>query len=57
MEEEGEGGRGGASFHIWQVVANTVNKQSWKADKEKSSNLGIWCTTIVTPQCKETSKL
>jgi hypothetical protein len=28
-------------LQIWRVAANILNKQSWTADKEQSSRLGV----------------
>jgi len=32
---------GGDSFHIWRVVANVLNVQSWTVDKAWYSRLGM----------------
>ena len=33
---------GGVGLQIWRLAANILNKQSWTADKEWSSSLGVW---------------
>ena len=36
------GCRWGIGLQIWRLAANIVNKQSWTADQEWSSSLGVW---------------
>ena len=33
---------GGVDLKIWRLAANILNKQSWTADQEWSSSLGVW---------------
>ena len=33
---------GGVGLQIWRLAANILNKQSWTADQEWSSSLGVW---------------
>ena len=33
---------GGVGLQIWRIAANILNKQSWTADQEWSSSLGVW---------------
>ena len=33
---------GGVGLQIWRLAANILNKQSWTADQEWYSSLGIW---------------
>ena len=33
---------GGVGLQIWRLAANILNKQSWTADQELSSSLGVW---------------
>ena len=33
---------GGVGHQIWRLAANILNKQSWTADQEWSSSLGVW---------------
>ena len=29
-------------YYYWRLAANILNKQSWTADQEWSSSLGVW---------------
>ena len=33
---------GEVGLQIWRLAANILNKQSWTADQEWSSSLGVW---------------
>ena len=33
---------GGVGLQIWRLAVNILNKQSWTADQEWSSSLGVW---------------
>ena len=33
---------GGVGLQIWRLAANILNKQSWTADQEWPSSLGVW---------------
>ena len=33
---------GGVGLQVWRLAANILNKQSWTADQEWSSSLGVW---------------
>ena len=33
---------GGVDLQVWKLAANILNKQSWTADQEWSSSLGVW---------------
>ena len=33
---------GGVGLQIWRLAAIILNKQSWTADQEWSSSLGVW---------------
>ena len=32
----------GVGLQIWRLAVNILNKHSWTADQEWSSNLGVW---------------
>ena len=33
---------GGVGLQIWRLASNILNKQSWTANQEWSSSLGVW---------------
>jgi hypothetical protein len=43
---------GGEGFQIWRVAANILNKQSLKADREKSFSLGVGRGATTPPHRK-----